>query len=83
MSPEDISARIKAAIPDAQVSVADTTGTGDHFAATVVSSAFAGKGPVDRHRLVYAALAAVINGPARRFTRWRSRPSPLKSIKDR
>jgi stress-induced morphogen len=64
MTPEDISARIKAAIPDAQVNVSDTTGTGDHFAATVVSSAFAGKGPVDRHRLVYAALAAVLNGPA-------------------
>jgi stress-induced morphogen len=64
MSPEDISARIKAAIPDAQVSVTDTTGTGDHFAATVVSSAFAGKGPVDRHRLVYAALGAALNGPA-------------------
>ena len=64
MTPEDISARIKAAIPDAQVNVSDTTGTGDHFAATVVSSAFAGKGPVDRHRLVYAALAPVLNGPA-------------------
>jgi stress-induced morphogen len=64
MTTDDISGRIKAAIPDAQVSVADTTGTGDHFAATVVSSAFAGKGPVDRHRLVYAALAEVIHGPA-------------------
>ena len=64
MSPDDITARIKAAIPDAQVNVADTTGTGDHFAATVVSSAFAGKGPVDRHRLVYAALGPVLNGPA-------------------
>jgi stress-induced morphogen len=64
MRADDISARIKVAIPDAQVSVTDTTGTGDHFAATVVSAAFAGKGPVDRHRLVYAALADVIHGPA-------------------
>jgi stress-induced morphogen len=64
MRADDIGARIRAAIPDAQVSVTDTTGTGDHFAATVVSTAFAGKGPVDRHRLVYAALADVIHGPA-------------------
>jgi stress-induced morphogen len=64
MTAEDISARIKAAIPDAQVSVADTTGTGDHFAATVVSPVFAGKGPVDRHRLVYAALGSALHGPA-------------------
>ena len=46
MNPEEIRARIRAALPDAEVSVNDTTGGGDHFAATVVSSAFAGKGPV-------------------------------------
>ena len=64
MNPEEIRARIRAALPDAEVSVNDTTGGGDHFAATVVSSAFAGKGPVERHRLVYAALGAAITGPA-------------------
>jgi stress-induced morphogen len=62
MTPEDISGRIKAALPDAVVRVSDTTGGGDHFAATVVSGAFAGKGPVERHRLVYAALGEVILG---------------------
>ena len=59
MTPDDIRARIRAAIPDADVSVRDTTGGGDHFDATVVSAAFAGKGPVERHRLVYAALSDV------------------------
>ena len=63
MSPEDIRTRIRAALPDADVSVIDTTGGGDHFDATVVSSAFSGKGPVERHRLIYAALTDVINGP--------------------
>ena len=63
ISPEDIRALIRAALPDAHVAVDDTTGGGDHFAATVVSAAFAGKGPVDRHRLVYAALGAAMNGP--------------------
>jgi stress-induced morphogen len=64
MTPEDITARIQAALPDAVVRVTDTTGTGDHFSATVVSATFAGKGPVERHRLVYAALGPVILGPA-------------------
>ena len=58
MTPDDVRARIRAALPDAQVEVSDTTGGGDHFAATVVSSAFTGKGPVERHQLVYAALGA-------------------------
>jgi stress-induced morphogen len=60
---EEISARIRAALPDAEVRVSDTTGGGDHFAATVVSAAFAGKGPVDRHRLIYAALGEAMRGP--------------------
>lgn len=62
-SPAEIRARILAALPDAEVSVIDTTGGGDHFAATVVSAAFADKGPVDRHRLIYAALGDAMRGP--------------------
>ncbi|HEY6476382.1 MAG TPA: BolA family transcriptional regulator [Polyangia bacterium] len=64
MTPEDISARIRTALPDAEVRVVDTTGGGDHFSATVVSSAFADKGLIDRHRLVYAALGEVMRGPS-------------------
>jgi stress-induced morphogen len=63
MTLDDIRARIHAALPDAEVAVSDTTGTNDHFSATVVSAAFAGKGPVDRHRLVYAALGELMRGP--------------------
>ena len=63
MTPDDIRARIRAALPDADVAVTDTTGGGDHFSATVVSAAFVGKGPVDRHRLVYAALGDAMRGP--------------------
>ena len=64
MTSDDITARIRAALPDAIVRITDTTGGGDHFAATVVSAAFAGKGPLERHRLVYSALGEVILGPA-------------------
>jgi stress-induced morphogen len=63
ISPDDIRALILAALPDAEVSVTDTTGGGDHYAATVVSAVFTGKGPVDRHRLIYAALGDAMRGP--------------------
>ena len=32
------------------------TGDGSHFEAVIVSAAFAGKRPIARHQLVYAAL---------------------------
>jgi stress-induced morphogen len=63
MTPDDVRSRIQAALPDADVSVIDTTGGGDHFDATVVSAAFSGKGAVERHRLIYAALNDAITGP--------------------
>ena len=62
MTPDEIKASIQTALPDAEVSVTDTTGGGDHFSATVVSALFADKGLVDRHRLVYAALGEVMRG---------------------
>jgi stress-induced morphogen len=44
-------------MPDASVSVTDRTGTMDHFSILVISDAFKGKNLLDRHRLVYEALA--------------------------
>jgi stress-induced morphogen len=57
---EQIEARIQAALPDARISVQDTTGGGDHWAATVVSAAFHGKTLVARHQMVYAALGELM-----------------------
>jgi stress-induced morphogen len=56
ITPEEIQSLIIKAIPDAQVQVRDMTGGGDHYEAVVVSSAFAGKMKVARHRMVYGAL---------------------------
>jgi len=56
ITPEEIQSLITKAIPDAVVQVRDFTGGGDHYEAVVVSSAFAGKTQVARHRLVYGAL---------------------------
>lgn len=49
---------IRQIMPDAMVSVTDRTGTMDHLVITVVSDHFKGKNLLDRHRMVYQALAA-------------------------
>jgi stress-induced morphogen len=52
----EIERLIKQAFPDAQVTIQDLRGDGDHYAALVVSSAFMGKTRVQQHQLVYQAL---------------------------
>ena len=63
MKQEVIIAKIQAAIPDAVVEMRDLTGTEDHWEATVVSGAFQGKSPIQRHRMVFDALAEEMKGP--------------------
>jgi len=58
----DIEALIKAAFPDAEVSIEDMAGDGDHYAATVTSAAFVGKSRVQQHQMVYAALKGKMGG---------------------
>jgi stress-induced morphogen len=47
---------IKESLPDAQVTIEDLRGDGDHYAAHVVSSVFRGKTRVQQHQMVYQAL---------------------------
>ncbi|HTR54518.1 MAG TPA: BolA family protein [Kofleriaceae bacterium] len=68
MKAEDIVAKIRASIPDAVVELQDLTGTADHWKATIVSTAFAGKTLIQRHRLVMAALAEEMKGPIHALT---------------
>ena len=56
MASEEIEAMILAAFPDAVVDIRDLAGDGDHYAARVVSSSFAGMNRVRQHQAVYAAL---------------------------
>ena len=53
---------IREALPDAQVTITDLAGDGDHYSAHVVSSAFAGKSRVQQHQLVYKALRGRMGG---------------------
>lgn len=60
LDPNVLRDRILTALPGSEVEVKDTTGTGDHFEARVVSPAFAGKSMVDQHQAVYAPLKDVL-----------------------
>jgi len=62
MLASDIERLIKAGIPDAQVTIRDLAGDGDHYAATVVSESFRGKSRVQQHQIVYDALKAEMGG---------------------
>jgi stress-induced morphogen len=61
-SAEEIKQRIEAAIPGARADVEDYTGGGDHFRATVVAQAFAGRSRIEQHRLVYDVFGEEIGG---------------------
>lgn len=56
ITPSQVKAAIEAGIPDAIVKITDLTGGGDHYQAVVVSTAFAGKSPIQQHQLVYGTL---------------------------
>jgi stress-induced morphogen len=62
MNAGEIESMIRAALPDAVVEIKDLAGDGDHYAATVTSSAFKGKSRVQQHQLVYAALQGHMGG---------------------
>ncbi|MDC7789024.1 BolA family transcriptional regulator [Rhodoplanes sp. TEM] len=62
MNATDIEALIKRHIPDAEVTIRDLAGDGDHYAATVISEIFRGKTRVQQHQLVYQALKAEMGG---------------------
>ena len=56
MDPAEIVRMIKEGVPEAEVRIEDLRGDGDHYAAYVVSPAFAGKTRVQQHQMVYQAL---------------------------
>jgi stress-induced morphogen len=62
MAASDIEALIKASIPDADVSIRDLAGDGDHYAARVVSRSFEGMSRIKQHQAVYAALGGRVGG---------------------
>jgi stress-induced morphogen len=62
MDAKEIERLIKAQFPDAEVTIKDLAGDGDHYAAHVVSKAFVGKTRVQQHKMVYDALQGRMGG---------------------
>ena len=62
MAASEIERLIKAAIPDAAVTIRDLAGDGNHYAARVVSATFAGMSLIQQHQAVYAALGGRVGG---------------------
>jgi stress-induced morphogen len=62
MDAREIERLIKGSIHDAEVTIRDLAGDGDHYAATVISASFRGKSRVQQHQLVYNALKGQMGG---------------------
>jgi stress-induced morphogen len=76
MAASEIEALIKDALPDANVTVEDLAGDGDHYAASVVSSAFRGLPRVKQHQLVFQALGGRMGGQLHALALQTSVPDP-------
>ena len=62
MESAKIEQMIKEALPDAEITIEDLRGDGDHYAALVVSAEFEGKSRVQQHQMVYQALQGRMGG---------------------
>ena len=62
MDAREIERLIRKKLPDAQITIRDLAGDGDHYSAMVVSEAFRGKSRVQQHQIVYEALEGNMGG---------------------
>ena len=76
MAASEIERLIREAIPDAEVTIRDLAGDGDHYAAEVISAAFKGKTRVQQHKMVYDALKGRMGGELHALSLQTSTPQP-------
>ena len=62
MQAHEIEALIRETFPDAQITITDLAGDGNHYAAEVIDESFRGKNRVQQQRTVYAALKGKMDG---------------------
>ncbi len=62
MEVAELTLLLRQAFPDADISIEDLAGDGDHYRATILSAAFEGKSRVAQHQMVYAALQGRMGG---------------------
>jgi stress-induced morphogen len=53
---------IRATFPDAEITITDLAGDGNHYAAEVIDESFRGKNRVQQQRAVYGALKGKMDG---------------------
>ena len=62
MTADEISALIREGLPQAEVTVEDLAGDGNHYRAHVIAPAFRGKSRVQQHQMVYRTLGGRMGG---------------------
>ena len=62
MAAEELEDLLRHAFTDADISIQDLAGDGDHYRAVIRSNAFAGKSRIAQHQMVYAALQGRMGG---------------------
>ena len=67
---QEIEDLIRAEFPEAQVTITDLAGDGNHYAAEVIDESFRGKNRVQQQRAVYAALKGKMDGSNRELHAW-------------
>src|SRR5262249_14268861 len=76
MAASEIERLIKLRIPDAEVTIRDLAGDGDHYAATVLAESFRGKSRVQQHQIVYEALKTEMGGKLHALALQTGTPEP-------
>ncbi len=62
MTADEIRALIREGLPQAEVTIEDLAGDGNHYRAHVVSPAFRGKSRVQQQQMVYRTLGVRMGG---------------------
>lgn len=62
MMASEIERLIRDGLPDAQVTIEDLAGDGNHYRAVIVSEQFRGKTRLQQHQLVYSTLGERMGG---------------------
>ncbi|MEM8555836.1 MAG: BolA/IbaG family iron-sulfur metabolism protein [Pseudomonadota bacterium] len=62
MQAQEIETLLRETFPEAQITITDMAGDGNHYAAEVIDESFRGKNRVQQQRAVYAALKGKMDG---------------------
>ncbi|MEI7932246.1 MAG: BolA family transcriptional regulator [Alphaproteobacteria bacterium] len=75
MAQAQLEAELRKAFPNAQITIEDLAGDGDHYKARIVDESFHGMPRVRQHQLVYAALGGKVGGELHALALETSTPS--------